>query len=193
MKKLLFAFALVFLGGCASMKQSLIAEVDAKYDKFTGNTVFESRPNWLQIGINLNDDIETGGGSIQVKAECPGNRQPCRPDFIEVIIEVEVYGRTFDDVYEIPLLADEKRLRIENVAYRIRDNIQETGKPYEAKFRDKEILKGRITVEDLQILANAKRIEGKLGDTEFRVARILPQKHLYEAVVNANYEKVYFE
>jgi hypothetical protein len=193
MKALFSLPFLLLLASCASVKQSLMAEVDAKYDKFTDTTVFKSRPNEVLLREDYETAQRTGSADIRFEASCSGKHENCTPEHIDFTLEIDVVGRTFDDVYEIRFLADQTRISAENVNYRLIDNTDNPNTTQKVNYRNKEVFKGRINLKDLEALANATKIEGKMGNVEFRVMRIMPQRHLYNALTKADFQKVYFE
>jgi hypothetical protein len=127
--------------------------LDVHYDRFDDKTKVSTVPS--KVGNALGAKQEKQELHLQATYECTGDTSRCRPGNIELRFLSRSVGE-YTGSNQLSFIADGKR---------IQRSVKWTGE-YEQKVLTEHVT-ATIKFEELLILANAEKVEGRLGGTTF--------------------------
>ena len=143
--------------------QSQQLGLNVRYDKFDDLTeVYTSRSNLADVTTRQKRKRDV---RLSLRYVCPGTTSHCHPEKIELMFvspSISEYMKT----HKLVLIADGKRIQAAaswDVGYDSNSEHSEEG-------RHVEKIRSDISADDLVTIAGAKTVEGKLGNTTFKLS-----------------------
>lgn len=154
MKSSFFLFLAVVIPFCRLLPaQSFDVPLEVRYDRFDNVTTISTVPS--KVSNALARKQEARELHLQVTYECKGDTKSCRPDNIELRFLSRSAGE-YTGSDQLTFLADGQR---------IHSSVRWRGE-YEQKILTEHVI-ATVNLEEFMTLANADKVEGRLGGTTF--------------------------
>ena len=154
---LILAIMVVLTPSAVCPAQSLRSTVNVSYDKFDDLT--EVSTSESKVDDVVGRKKEKQDLRLHARYVCAGKVSRCRPDKVELMFVSYSLGEHIRS-HDLILIVDEKRMRTTTLSWSGGDD--GAGHPVEH-------IDFSISMEDLLRIARAEKVEGKLGQTTFKL------------------------